>query len=82
MFGLHFEGKGMKTDAGVKNYHMTMVKGGEQLEGMFTGNVQTKVEQSLSTILVQATYDVTAKIHLKLDTILYNLTSKKFERST
>ena len=31
MFGLHFEGKGMKIDAGVKNYHMTMVKGGEQL---------------------------------------------------
>ena len=44
MFGLHFEGKGMKIDAGVKNYHMTMVKGGEQREGMFTGNVITKVD--------------------------------------
>lgn len=58
MFGLHFEGKGMKIDAGVKNYHMTMVKGGEQLDGVFTGNVITKVDQNLATIPVQATYDV------------------------
>ena len=29
MFGLHFENKGMKVDATVKNYHMKMVQGGE-----------------------------------------------------
>ena len=27
MFGLHFENKGMKVDATVKNYHMKMVRG-------------------------------------------------------
>ena len=79
MFGLHFEGKGMKTDAGVKNYHMTMVKGGEQLEGMFTGNVITKVDQSLATIPVQATYDVTEKLRLKLGPYFSYVTAHKFE---
>ena len=81
MFGLHFEGKGMKTDAGVKNYHMTMVKGGEQLDGVFTGNVITKVDQSLATIPVQATYDVTEKLRLKLGPYFSYVTSHKFEGS-
>lgn len=81
MFGLHFEGKGMKIDAGVKNYHMTMVKGGEQLDGVFTGNVITKVDQSLATIPVQATYDVTEKIRLKLGPYFSYVTSHKFEGS-
>ena len=79
MFGLHFEGKGMKIDAGVKNYHMTMVKGGEQLEGMFTGNVITKVDQSLATIPVQATYDVSEKLRLKLGPYFSYVTAHKFE---
>ena len=81
MFGLHFENKGMKTDAGVKNYHMTMVKGGEELEGMFTGNVITKVDQSLITIPVQATYNISEKVRLKLGPYFSYVTSKKFEGS-
>ena len=58
MFGLHFENKAMKIDAGVKNYHMSMQQqGSDPIEGMFTGNVMTKVDQSLATIPVQATYE-------------------------
>lgn len=79
MFGLHFENKGMKTDAGVKNYHMAMVKGGETLKGVFTGNVITKVDQSLATIPVQATYDLSSKVRLKLGPYFSCVTSKKFE---
>lgn len=78
MFGLHFENKGMKTDAGVKNYHMTMVRGGEQLEGVFTGNVVTKVAQSLITVPVLATYDISKKVRLKLGPYLSYVASHKF----
>ena len=66
MFGLHFENKGMKTDATVKNYHMKITRGNEELEGMFTGSVVTKVDQSLATIPVQATYDISKKVRVKL----------------
>lgn len=79
MFGLHFENKGMKTDAGVKNYHMTMVRGGEELEGVFTGNVVTKVDQSLATIPVQATYDISDKVRIKLGPYFSYVTSHSFE---
>lgn len=79
MFGLHFENKGMKTDAGVKNYHMKMVRGGEELEGVFTGNVVTKVDQSLATIPVQATYDISDKLRIKLGPYFSYVTSHKFE---
>ena len=88
MFGLHFENKGMKTDAGVKNYHMsitrgtTMVNGVEVpnvLDGNFTGNVVTKVDQSLATIPVQATYNLSEKVRLKLGPYFSYVTSKKFE---
>lgn len=79
MFGLHFENKGMKTDAGVKNYHMKMIRGGEELEGMFTGNVVTKVDQSLGTIPVQATYDISDKVRIKLGPYFSYVSSHKFE---
>ncbi len=79
MFGIHFENKGMKTDAGVKGYHMKIVRGGEELEGIFTGSVVTKVDQSLVTIPVQGTYDISNKVRLKLGPYFSYVTSKKFE---
>lgn len=78
MIGLHFDNKGMKTDAGVKNYHMTMVRGGEELEGVFTGNVVTKVDQSLITVPIQGTFDVSDKVRLKLGPYVSYVTSHKF----
>ena len=78
MFGLHFETKGMKTDAGVKNYHMRIVKGGEAIEGMFTGNVVTKVDQSLATIPLQATYSISPKVRVKLGPYFSYVTSHNF----
>ena len=59
--GLHFENKGMKIDAGVKNYYMRIVRGGDELKGIFTGNVVTKVDMSLITVPLQATYDICDK---------------------
>lgn len=81
MFGLHFEGKGMKIDAGVKNYHMTMVKGGEQLDGVFTGNVITKVDQNPQLSQCKPIYDVSEKLRLKLGPYFSYVTSHKFEGS-
>lgn len=78
MFGLHFENKGMKVEATVKNYHMKMVKGGESLEGVFTGKVMTKVDQSLATIPVQATYSINNKVRLKLGPYFSYVTSHDF----
>ena len=78
MFGLHFENKGMKVDATVKNYHMKMVQGGETIEGMFTGRVMTQVDQSLGTIPVQATYDLSDKVRLKLGPYFSYVSSHKF----
>ena len=78
MFGLHFENKGMKTDADVKNYHMKIVRGGKELEGYFTGGVVTKVDQSLATIPVQATYSISEKIRVKLGPYFSYVTSHKF----
>ena len=79
IIGLHFENKGMKTDAGVKGYHMKIVRGGEELEGVFTGSVVTKVDQSLITIPVQGTYDINKSFKIKLGPYVSYVTSKKFE---
>lgn len=68
----------MKVDATVKNYHMKMVQGGETIEGMFTGRVMTQVDQSLGTIPVQATYDLSDKVRLKLGPYFSYVSSHKF----
>lgn len=77
--GLHFENKGMKIDAGVKNYYMRIVRGGEELKGIFTGNVVTKVDMSLITVPLQATYDICDNLRFKLGPYVSYVTSKKFE---
>lgn len=79
MVGLHFENKGMKTDAGVKGYHMKMVRGGEELEGIFTGNVVTRVDMSLITVPIQATFDISDKVRLKLGPYASYVISNMFE---
>ena len=43
--GVHFENKGMNEDAQVKNYKMKLVRGGQSLEGRFTGDVKTCVSR-------------------------------------
>ena len=56
MAGLRIENKGMHIDADVKNYHMAIVRGGERLEGYFTGCNNTKVEEWMLTVPVMATF--------------------------
>ena len=66
MAGLHFGNKGMETDARVKSYYMEITQGGESLEGYFTGNVLTKVEEWVFTVPVTATYDLSRRLRLHL----------------
>ena len=65
MAGLRVERKAMKEDATVKNYHMEIVRGGEHLAGMFTGDVTTRTSQWLVTVPVQAVWHV-KHVNIKL----------------
>ena len=64
MSGLRIENKGMKIDAEVKNYHMTITQGGEQLEGYFTGNDVTEVTQWMVTVPFTALWKAGRKVSL------------------
>ena len=75
--GFHYQNKGMKTDAEVKNYHMEIRQGGETLDGMFTGNVVTDVDMRMVTLPLQATY-TTGKVRLKAGPFLSYLLSSNF----
>ena len=77
--GLHFEKMAMRTDAGVKCYHMKIVRGGEELEGVFTGDVVTKVDMSLITVPLQITYDLNPQVRLKLGPYVSYVSASKFE---
>ena len=54
--GLLLERKGMRTDAVVKSYSMTMTQGAESISGRFTGNVVTEVHQLSLTLPLHATF--------------------------
>ena len=58
MIGVRFENKGMKTDATVKNYHMEAINddGSGVVNGAWTGNVKTEVNNNYLTFPVLATY--------------------------
>ena len=56
--GLYIENKGMDVESTVKNYHMAFVRGGQRLEGNFTGGVSIDVEQWMLTLPLMATYAV------------------------
>jgi hypothetical protein len=55
-FGLRLETKGMETDAQVKTYSMSMVHGGDELSGVWTGRVKTEVDNSYLTLPVLAVW--------------------------
>lgn len=76
--GLHIENKGMEIDATVKNYHMEMVKGGERLEGMYTGRLVTKCDEWMLTLPVMVTYRA-GKVLLKAGPYISYLGTRIFE---
>ena len=65
MTGLHFENKGMKAEVTTKAYYMEVVKGDQQMAGLFTGHVEQKVKQWMLTVPVQATFQLGRHVTLK-----------------
>ena len=77
--GLHFEHKGMDVTVTTKGYHMAMVKGGEELEGVYTGRVEQHVKAWMFTFPLQATYNLSERCQLSLGPYLSLLTAKAFD---
>lgn len=78
MAGIHFENKGMNGDANVKSYHVRLVRGGQTLEGSYTGDVKIKVARWMFTVPVAATYTV-GNVTLKAGPYVSLVTSNTFE---
>lgn len=76
--GLYIENKGMDVGSTVKNYHMAFVRGGQRLEGNFTGGVSIDVEQWMLTLPLMATYAVNKNLHVKLGPYLSYVRSHNF----
>lgn len=64
--GVRFDIKGMSTDSRVKNYQIVLQDSGETIEGIFTGDVETKVSNSYITVPLLASYNLTDRWALKL----------------
>lgn len=77
--GLHFGGKGMEVDATVKNYHMTMTQGGDEIEGYYTGNLVTECDTWALTLPVMATFNVSDKVMLKCGPYISYVALKRFK---
>ena len=78
MAGLRFENKGMKAAVTTKAYYMEVVKGDQQMAGLFTGHVEQKVKQWMLTIPVQATFKLGNKVMLKGGPYVSFLLNKEF----
>lgn len=77
--GLHLESKGMEVDATVKNYHITMTKGGDEMEGYYTGSLVTECEEWVLTLPVMATFNVSNKVMLKCGPYVSYVATKTFK---
>lgn len=69
----------MEEDARVKNYHMAIIRGGESLEGRYTGNERTEVNEWMLTVPVLATWHVSDKVRLRVGPYVSFLVKKEFE---
>ena len=77
--GIRIERKGMYIDATVKNYHMVIERGGQALEGYYTGHEVTEAKQLLITVPVQATYNLCQNLSLRLGPYVSFVMSKQFD---
>lgn len=59
--GVSVTGKGMKTEASVKNYLTEIIQDGSKVGGYYTGKVQTKVKNTYVVLPVSAVYKLSEK---------------------
>ncbi|WP_413511078.1 porin family protein [Myroides odoratus] len=62
--GIKVEGKGMKTDARVKDYLTEINYNGANVKGNFTGDVKTEIRNTYLTIPILATYNLNEHFNL------------------
>ena len=77
--GLHFENKGMKIDANVKNYSMEITRGDQTLGGRFTGNVVSKARLWMLTVPLMGAYNISQKVKVKAGPYLSYVVSGGFD---
>lgn len=64
--GVRLENKGMRTKAGVKNYHTEIIgENGNKLRGYWTGGVRTRVQNSTLSVPLLAAYRLSQRVTLK-----------------
>lgn len=81
-FGLRLETKGMKTDAEVKNYNMSMVaEDGGKVSGAWYGSVETQVINSYLTLPVLGVWKPSSRWEIKTGPYISYLTSGRFSGS-
>ena len=78
MTGLHVENKGMDAAITTKGYYMAMVKGGEALEGVYTGRVEQQVKEWMLTLPVLGTFNAGADWQLRVGPYVSLLVKKDF----
>lgn len=76
---LYYENKGMKEDANVKNYHMAIVRGGESLEGQYTGDEMTEVNQWMLTVPVEVVFHISQRVRVHAGPYVSWLAIKEFD---
>ncbi len=76
--GLRFEGKHMQTDATVRGYYTEMVRGGQSLDGHFTGHVHTRVRQWMLTVPLALTMRAGSRVTLHAGPYVSWLLSRDF----
>ncbi len=76
--GLKIDRKAMKTDARVKSYSMKMTRGGESVEGLFTGDVVTECSLWGVSLPVYGACSLGSSVQLRLGPYLTVLFAKEF----
>ena len=76
--GLRIENKGMDAAVTTKGYHMEMVKGGESLEGLYTGRVEQQVRQWMLTLPLALTLNLGQDWQLRAGPYVSLLVDKEF----
>lgn len=79
MTGLHIDRKAMEIDATVKNYHMTMTQGSDEIEGYYTGSLVTECDEWVLTLPVTATFRIGEKVMLKCGPYVSYVLGKAFQ---
>lgn len=76
--GLHLENKGMDVAITTKGYHMAMVKGGEELEGVYTGRVEQQTKAWMLTLPLMVSCDLASQWCLRAGPYASFLLSSEF----